>query len=158
MVRAILRVDHDNKGVFRRDGDEIGMRHGVALAAGGSDFVRGEGNGAIEFADGGYDHKIFYRTQCGLSIRLRCRLLDWRDDRCVVPRISGRTAPVPPGQDGSAQLGGRFSLKAAMPSLASADSRAERWWRRAASMSSRTVVDHSSSISRFELVRAPGAP
>ena len=59
MVGAFFRVDHDNKRAFRGNGDKVRMGYGVAFAAGRVNFVGGEGNGAIEFANGVNDHEGF---------------------------------------------------------------------------------------------------
>lgn len=101
MMRTLFSVDHDNEGAFRRNRDEVGVRHRVSFAADGLNFVRGEGNGAIELANGLYNH-----AQILIG-----------DPRLINPGYG----------DGAAQFGGRFSLKAAMPSFASADSRASKW-------------------------------
>ena len=57
MMSALLRVDHNDERPFRRNGDEIRMRHAVALAAGGVDLVGNKGHRAIEVADRLDDHE-----------------------------------------------------------------------------------------------------
>lgn len=69
MVGAFFRVDHDNKRSFWGDGDKVRMRHCVTLTARGVNFVRGEGNCAIEFANGVNDHGGFYRSETGYQFR-----------------------------------------------------------------------------------------
>jgi len=59
MVGAFFRVDHDNKRSFWGYGNKVRMGHRVTLSACGVNFVRGEGNGAIEFANGVNNHKAF---------------------------------------------------------------------------------------------------
>ena len=63
MVGALFRVDHDNKRSFRRYRNKVGMGHGVTLTARRVNFVGGEGNGAIEFANGVKDHGGFNPAQ-----------------------------------------------------------------------------------------------
>ena len=55
-------------------------------------------------------------------------------------------------------MGALFSLKAAIPSRASAESRAFMWWSRAVSISFCTGLDERSSIKRFVWITAVGAP
>ena len=70
MVRPVFRVDHDNERPPWRNGNEIGVRHGVTLTTGSVNFVRHEWNTAIESADGLYDHEDFIRGPQNFS-RLR---------------------------------------------------------------------------------------
>lgn len=56
MMRTFFCIDDDNERALRRDRNEVRVRHGVTFAAEGLDFVGGEGNGAIELANGRYDH------------------------------------------------------------------------------------------------------
>ena len=63
MMGALFRVDYDDKGPFRRYRNEVRMRHGVTFTARRLNFVGGEGNSAIEFANGINNHEGFSPTQ-----------------------------------------------------------------------------------------------
>jgi hypothetical protein len=59
MMRTLFCVDYDHKRSSGGYGDKIWVRDDEAFPTHRLDFVGSEGNGAIEFANGGYDHEEF---------------------------------------------------------------------------------------------------
>jgi hypothetical protein len=59
MMGTFFRVDNDYEGSFWGYGDEVWVGHGVTFPTRRVNFVRGEGNAAIEFANGVNNHSEF---------------------------------------------------------------------------------------------------
>ena len=56
MVRTVFGVNDHDERTPRRNGNEIGMRDGMAFSADHADFVRHKRHGTVEFANGTDDH------------------------------------------------------------------------------------------------------